>query len=124
MRHVLYVILSCISMFISVSCARGHHRVTQSRALGECPPVRLEGSSYPFLQYVTLVVDERVAGARLRQEVRGLHSVVPIDTMPALPAPAEIESVSFPVGEEARLFEACSNVRVMRIRTHHGGKHE
>jgi hypothetical protein len=122
MRRVACVILSCISMVIGVSCARGRHTGMEPRAYGECPPVRLEESSYPLLQYVTVVIDDHVAGARLRQQVRGPHSVVPIDTMPGLPAAAEIKDVSFPVGEEARRFEACSNVRVMRIRTHHGVK--
>lgn len=107
-KHAFCVILLC------AAC----RRVTAvPEPSGPCPVIAPPGSSTPFIQYVTVVVDGKVVEWRTRQRVNGSHSITTLDSMST---PKEylvnIESASILPPDSARRFDRCAGVRVVSIR--------
>lgn len=113
MRYFLSAALVCLA-----GPALGAQDSARANAAATCPSMR--GAStpevFPDTVYVTWVVNGKVMLRHQRQEVRGRHSVIALDSMPSSLDPSLIEAIDFPVGEAARRWEVCPAVRVVTIR--------
>jgi hypothetical protein len=114
MRYFLLATLVC---FAGPALGAQQSAVVSARA--DCSLTRPASRPQvlPDTVYVTWVLNGEVLLRRQRQIVRGPHSVVALDSMPAPLNPSEIEAIEFPIGEAARRWEACPTVRVVTIRT-------